>query len=163
MAVSLSVQGQTNLIQDGSFESPVITSNTYQWGIIPDDWTVGNPGDSIVFNGTNGIGFPTAEDGQQYFDIGGAASISQAFTISTPGEYQLTWYYYNFGTDSFSISNSSSQAVTSGVLGSSYSSPPWQEETLLLNLNADVYTLSFAGGGGLDSLIDNVSLVQGGG
>lgn len=78
-----------NLLLNGSFESPLIPSNTFQTGT-PNDWTSGGP-IGYIFNGVpaNDTGLPGSwpgpEDGLQYVDIGdnSAQSLSQTFTVSS--------------------------------------------------------------------------------
>ena len=156
----------SNLIQNGSFESPALSPGAYQQ-ITPTDWSwSGNPG--FVFN-TIGGGSPLAQHGDQFVDIGSTAafSLKQDFSIVNSGVYELTWYDnatafsqvapYSvavIGGDTTSAQFDSNQGVD-GV---------WNSRSLLLNLTAGDYTLAFSPvdiPGPLpaqDRLIDNVSL-----
>lgn len=156
----------SNLIQNGSFESPALSPGAYQQ-ITPTDWSwSGTPG--FVFN-TIGGGSPLAQHGDQFVDIGNTAafSLKQDFSIVNSGVYELTWYDnaaafpqvapYSvavIGGDTTSAQFDSNQGVD-GI---------WNSRSLRLNLSAGNYTLAFSpvdiAGPVLaqDRLIDNVSI-----
>ena len=175
------LHAQTNLIQNGSFESPLITSNTFETGIAPVDWTIagtsGAPA-SYLFNGvpSNNTGltgsWPGPEDGLQYEDIGDnpQASLYQDFTISSSGSYDLSWFddsfiqTINYPTSSYLVSIvSSSQQTLFSASFQPASNSNWQSRSEELTLPTGVYALTFTPQGTygqLDALIDNVSIVQ---
>ena len=149
-----------NLLLDGSFESPVIPANTYQYNLTPDFWTITDI--TYMFNGSvyNGSYWPLAQDGQQYFNLGNG-SISQNFAVSTPGQFNLSFYDNALGVPGLNVTleNSSFQTVASSTL--TLTAGDWQEVTIPLDLTADTYTLTFSAqniAGSWDPLIDNVSI-----
>ncbi|MSU57246.1 MAG: hypothetical protein EXS35_03525 [Pedosphaera sp.] len=81
-----------NLLLNGSFESPAIPANAISTAT-PTSWQ-GNGSPFIrVLNGNYGVPeYSGPQDGQQYAAIGGGAALSQAFTITTAGTYELRWF-----------------------------------------------------------------------
>jgi hypothetical protein len=155
----------SNLIQNGSFESPALSPGAYQQ-ITPTDWSwTGNPG--FIFN-TIGGGSLVAQQGDQFVDIGNtsAFSLKQNFSIVNTGVYELTWY-----DNATAISQVApySVSVIGGTTIEEFDSNEgvdgvWNSRSLRLNLIAGDYTLAFAPleiPGPLpaqDRFIDNVSL-----
>lgn len=93
-AVTAAGASSTNLIENGSFESPSIWQSNllveYDAGstVMP-GWTVG--GNSVDLVGEN---YWEAEDGDQSVDLSGSApgSVSQAVATTAGANYTLTWY-----------------------------------------------------------------------
>lgn len=172
MILGLSAAAQ-NLILNGSFESPVITSNSYQ-AISPTDWLPSGTPDAFLHNGNSGDPsvWPLPQDGQQFGNVGNTASafsLSQAFTITSPGLYVLRWYDSSGHSGGFTASpysmtilSGASQVVVSNNYDAYHATfGAWESHSNQLFLASGTYTLRFLAGGvysGLDSLIDNVSL-----
>src|ERR1035438_6557667 len=85
-----------NLLLNGSFESPSLPSNTYNY-TAPTAWQA-NSSDVGMVNGVsswpNGV-WPLPEDGQQYVELGNPGpgdTISQVFTVTNSGVYFLSWF-----------------------------------------------------------------------
>ncbi len=159
-----------SILLNGSFESPTVPVNSYQF-VTPNSW-VGGSSTVALFNGSVEISpgsyWPSPENGQQYVDIGDVStySLSQGFTLTGGGAYQLAWYdnAYDTGTGttspySVTISNNSFQVVAAENLNAAPAA--WQGRALLLNLGPGTYTLTFTALGipyGYDTLLDNVTL-----
>lgn len=164
-------QQSQNLILNGSFESPVVTANSYQtatptyW-----NWTGGTSG--YIFNGivTTGAYWPPPENGQQFVDIGpnSYGPLSQTFTVTNQGNYQLSWFD-SVGQSgglmtapySVAILTATLQTVSSNNFDSYNASSAWVPRSVELTLDPGTYTLRFGGlgaYGGLNALIDNVFL-----
>ena len=130
----------SNLIQNGSFESPALSPGAYQQ-ITPTDWSwTGNPG--FIFN-TIGGGSLVAQQGDQFVDIGNtsAFSLKQNFSIVNTGVYELTWY-----DNATAISQVApySVSVIGGTTIEEFDSNEgvdgvWNSRSLLLNLIAGDY------------------------
>jgi len=150
-------------LSNGSFESPTITQNSDQQ-TTPTAWNWSGS-EGFIFNGTVGIPWPLAEDGQQYVDIGysSAYALSQTFTNSIEGYYQLVWFdnaaSISTGSPySVNVINSASQTVGSTNLNSTHGGT-WNQNEFILNLSVGTYTLKFSPSGAeYDTLLDNVSL-----
>jgi hypothetical protein len=156
----------SNLIQNGSFESPVLSSGAVQQ-VTPTAWTwTGNPG--FIFNTIGGVSL-VAQHGDQFVDIGNtsAFSLKQDFSIVNTGVYELTWY--DNATAFFQVAPYSVTVIGGGTPSTQYDSNEgvdgvWNSRSLRLNLIAGDYTLAFAPldiPGPLpaqDRFIDNVSL-----
>lgn len=174
----------TNLLVNGSFESPAISSNSYLTLVSPTGWLDGAR--LVNSGGTGWVEYyylvPPAEEGQQYVDIDNDArlfnkTLSQTFTIGTPGDYKLSWYdntYYenvpSRANYDVTITNADGNLVVSNYLstghytsGASISNDwGWASQSEELNLRAGTYTLLFNGddgSSGYDVLIDNISLL----
>lgn len=163
-----------NLILNGSFESPIVSKNSFQ-RVQPTSWSwEGSFGGIINGNGGNPSAWPLPEDGAQVGDIGNEMSIfvlSQQFQVASQATYVLSWY--DSSGHSASLNSSPySMAILSdaglslaGLACSAYHTAfgEWARRSLEVPLSPGQYTLRFESGGvayGLDSLIDNVSLVQ---
>jgi hypothetical protein len=174
MILGLSAAAQ-NLIRNGSFESPVIASNSYQ-AITPTDWFAAGAADAFLHNGDSGDPsvWPLPQDGQQFGNTANAASaysLSQTFTVTNPGIHVLRWYDSSghsggFTTSPYSVAilGGGSQIVVSNNFDAYHATfGAWEVRSNQVFLASGTYTLRFLAGGvfhGLDSLIDNVSLEQ---
>jgi hypothetical protein len=161
-----------SILQNGSFESPVIPANTYQPGT-PTSWrwsgATGYIDSGSPIDPPTGGRLPSPQDGQQYVDIGNVGSyvLSQNFSITEAAPYRLAWYdsaYYPADTSPYSVSvtNSSLQTVTSQSFNGAHGGN-WVARELWLNLGPGTYTLTFTAQGhfnGYDTYLDNVSLTQ---
>lgn len=165
--LALSLRLDAAVIANGSFESPVVASNSFQ-STTPDAWSTS--GATFVVNGDGGDAiFPLPQMGDQYFDLGNfGTSLSQTFSIATDGDYLLSWYDNTAQTSvttspyTIAIEDSMANVVASQALDAYHAGlNDWQRRTLSLSLPAGVYTLTFSAAGtrgGLDTLVDNVSL-----
>ena len=172
--VSLQPEAIRNLLVNGSLESPTLPVNTRSI-VNPMGWS--GPASPIIVNGLVGVGFPQAQDRQQYaalgvYNDGSRATLSQAFTVAKPGMYELTWFdnaaheplplppiTANY---SVTILNDSGSVVVSTNLNAWHNTPDWVLHSMWLNLNVGTYTLKFQplGTPGVTaSLIDNVALL----
>jgi hypothetical protein len=80
-------------VANGSFETPLLSSNTFLYDPVGATWTFLN--DSGIINAP-GAGFfgPLAPDGNQYAFLQSAnnpGAFSQSITFSLPGTYQLSY------------------------------------------------------------------------
>ena len=177
-ALAIHAGRSQNLITNGSFELPVVPPNTFQTGT-PDSWSWNGGTPGFIFNGNVPSGFdgytaywPPPEDGQQYVDIGpnSFGPFSQTFTVTNQGNYTLTWFDnapqsggLTAAPYSVEILTMAGQVVTSNSLDSYNLASTWTARTNQAFLSAGTYKLQFAGVGdygGLDALIDNVSLQE---
>jgi hypothetical protein len=159
-------EAKANLIANGSFESPVIPANSFEvLTSPPTSWSLSGF-NGFMFNG-NYPGWPLPEDGNQYIDMGGEGysyNLYQTFTVTTSGQYQLTWYDNAALGDghSYEVSitdNAGNVVAQTGVITNT-GNAVWHSQILSVALSPGLYTLNFASGPGLDTLIDNVSLVS---
>jgi hypothetical protein len=169
-----------NVILNGSFENPSISSDEYTMPFgstlatngVP-DWTfgssTGNSYDGLV-TGSGGLGAVSIESGTNAAFVQGTGSFFQTVTLG-PGTYQLS--YYLLGRVSAGL-GANPTAVSLGDLLSVTNTPgnteqddlsDWIQFTNLVTVtNAGSYTLEFAGtipygSGDHATFIDNVSLV----
>jgi hypothetical protein len=166
-----------NLIQNGSFESPVVPANTSVSYVSPTSWQ--GSGQFEIFNGAAQAPiYPGPEDGQQCVNVAGGGGgvgqgfLSQAFTVSSPGTYVLTWFD-NTGNGgpgstapySVTVFNGGGGTVANQDLNLSGNGiPGWVQRSMTLNLSTGTYTLQFRsrqGPYGLATMLDNVRLVGG--
>lgn len=169
---TFSAQAQ-NLIRNASFESPAIPTDTFQ-RIAPDAWTPGiTPG--FLINGDSGRPTiaPRPQHGQQYADVGNEPpfTLAQEFTITNGGFFALQWFD-SAGHDAGLTTSPYSVLVLTGALEVVTSNRfdayhaefgAWVARSNELAFRSGTYTLRFQAEGvlnGLDSLIDNVSLVR---
>jgi hypothetical protein len=160
-----------NLILNGSFESPVIPANSFQTAT-PTAWSwSGTPAGIHSGNSGSPSVWPLPQDGQQFADVGNQSlfPLSQAFTITSEGQYALSWYDsagHSGGLTtspySMTVLTGAVQTVTTTNFNAYHDTfGAWVGRSLQLTLNPGTYTLRFRAEGvfqGLDSLIDNVSL-----
>lgn len=158
-----------NLIQNGSFESPVIASNTVAIAI-PTSWQ-GNASARII-NGN--YAFPDLQgpqEGQQFASVGNdgvQAIISQDFTIEDSGTYMLTWFESAGNAPGFTSPYSVTVLVGASVVTNMNrvvsANATWISCSLQLTLTPGTYTLKFSSlqptPGGLSTQLDNVAIVQ---
>lgn len=160
-----------NLLVNGSLESPVIPSNTTQH-ITPTSWTWGSSV-GLIFNGNLGGTWPLPQDGQQFVDIGNQSiyTLSQTVTLTNQGIYVFSWNDSSGHAGALTTSPYSAIVITGAVQTvrsnrfDAYQANVgvWGSRSLQLTLSPGTYTFRFQAQGvsnGLDSLIDNVSLVQ---
>ena len=160
LVFGLATNATAQLIQNGSFESPVIDTNSIVREA-PDSWTTNtNPG--LMINGS-GFGGYTPEAGNQYYDLGNATGyfLSQNITVTTAGPYTLSWYDSSTAplSDDVTPYNVVFNSVTTSYSAFGYNGA-WQQETLSFNLSPGTYALTFNSGDYIlfDTLIDNVTL-----
>ncbi len=161
-----------NVILNGSFESPSIPANSILQAT-PDSWL----GDSqpVIVNGDISPGYPLPQDGQQFVSLGHfpglpqAASLSQAFTVISPGNYILSWFdssEFNGPAASAPYTVIVTDSVAGNVVSENYDSNAttlraWTPRSIALTLDPDTYTLRFVSNqapSGESTLIDNVIL-----
>lgn len=154
-----------NLLLNGSFEAPSLPSNSVQL-LAPASWS----SVADLFNGNNNgyynAVWPTAQDGQQFVGLQG--SLSQSFTVTHPGAYQLSWFESIGWTASLPGASWYSVTVTDSAhnviaLASLRDNQPliWQNAMLPLDLSAGSYTLTLTDNGGVNNysaLFDNISI-----
>jgi hypothetical protein len=161
-----------NILINGSFEDPVLPANTGAY-IVPTGWmwAPGLASAPALAGGMFTAGsaqYGPAEDGRQWLGIGSAGdgSLSQLVTVTTAGNYQLTWYA-TVGNEGQS-SGTSPYEVSLGTNGGQFDAGTslggtWEPQShLLSNLAAGQYTLTFTPEtpqGGFATIIDNVSLM----
>jgi hypothetical protein len=147
LTTAIAKADSANLIANGSFESPVIATNSYQQ-VTPSSWTFSGA-TGYIFNDFTGTipvaplaAWPLAQDGQQYVDIGnvygGSLSLLQTFTVTTSGPYKLSWhdnaatgYPYAANYD-VSISNNLNNVIAdSGTINANHGDGSWQLHKVL--------------------------------
>ena len=81
---------RANLLSNGSFEGPALTSGSgYYSGYTPDHWSGGA---GMFWAAEEQGGWPAPKDGRQFDDLGQTGrSLSQSVSLA-PGTYTLTWY-----------------------------------------------------------------------
>lgn len=94
--------GVTNLIQDGSFENPVVTPGSYSTlggGSTAGPWTVRGTEVALVSTSFSGGGFTyQAQSGNQWMDLSGALNpnptnrVVQTISTQAGTEYELSFY-----------------------------------------------------------------------
>lgn len=158
-----------NLLLNGSFESPSVPTNIIS-ATIPTSWSGSGPLLGMIHGAYGTLYPPLPQDGQQYVALGNSSSLSQVFTISSPGNFTLSWFdssEFN-GPGQFSpyqviVTNSIGNTVMNASFDANASGfGVWTPHSIGLALAADTYTLSFYGNAGFfaeRSLLDNVSLV----
>jgi len=158
-----------NLLLNGSFESPAISSNTTQH-TAPSSWTWGSSV-GLIFNGNLGSTWPLPQEGQQFVDIGNESiyTLSQTFTVTNQGVYVLSWHDSSAHAGalttspySMTVITGAVQTVTSNGFDAYHATVGvWAARSQQFALSPGTYSLRFRAEGvfnGLDSLIDNVSL-----
>ncbi len=161
VASSFAASADTNLVQDGSFESTATSS----WTTIftgQSAWTTSDVGLEIRNDGTAG----TAQDQTKFAELDTSVNswISQDLATVAGQEYKLTFYVEDRpGTDpstnglSFSVSNAT--GATSAVIGSVSG---WTEYAYWFNASTASSTLTFTAQGNSDgygSSLDNVAVM----
>jgi len=158
---------QSNLLLNGSFESPTIPAGIVS-ATTPTFWQT-NGAYAGLIHGDYSPGYPLPQDGQQYAALGNSTTLSQAFTIGSSGTYVLTWFdstEYNglgqFSPYSVTVADSVGNTVASADLDANASGLRlWLQRSLGFALTPGAYTLRFNGHANVFaemSLIDNVSL-----
>jgi hypothetical protein len=155
-----------NLILNGGLELPAIPANSIEH-VTPTDWS----GCCTIFNGTfieAGTTWPSPEEGNQFVDIGNSGtSLSQTISITTEGNYVLSWYDNTgesggvTGSPYLVTIDSSGNTVISQPFNAYTGSLNWSLRSLDILLSPGSYDLTFSAEGvpqGLDTLLDNVSL-----
>ena len=88
------VGGKAQIVANGSFETPDIPSNTFQYNPSGTTWVLAGSSGTIDAPGGAFFG-PPAPDGSQYaflqFDPTNAGVFSQTITLSLDGTYQLSY------------------------------------------------------------------------
>jgi hypothetical protein len=171
-------QQAQDLILNGSFELPVVSANTFQ-SATPTFWSWGGGTSGVMFHGSVPSGYggfaaywPPPENEQQFVDIGpnSYGPLSQTFTVTNQGTYELNWFDsagqsggLKTAPYSVTIVTGAMQTVASNSFDAYNATSDWVERSILLTLSPGTYTLKFVGlnaYGGLNALIDNVTLVQ---
>ena len=161
-----------NLILNGSFENPIISTNSFQSGT-PVSWSwssvVGLIHNGVAVDPPSGKNWPAPLDQQQYIDIGNIPSIAltQVVFVVTAGSYTLQWYD-NAHIDgqispySIELRDSSLGLVFNANLDAAHGGT-WLHRSYTLAIVPDTYRLTFTAQGqslGYNSLLDNVSLTS---
>ncbi|MGA2176288.1 MAG: immunoglobulin domain-containing protein [Verrucomicrobiota bacterium] len=162
----------TNLIQNGSFESPNIGSTYLTYGPgstnIP-GWTVtGSPGSEVGIAGYYWEDVP-AEDGNQYLDVTGdrvpGGGITQTFSTIAGASYDLIFYHGSY--NHYGINN----ALGVTIAGNSYAygetsagngSLDWRQVVIPFVATSNFTTLAFTNLTGFyseDNFVDNAQVV----
>lgn len=163
ITMAASTPALSNLIANGSFESPALAAGAVQQ-VAPAGWTwTGAPG-FVFADAPPG----SAQDGRQFVDIGNTSAygLQQSFSVAAAGDYRLTWFD-NAAT--FAQVAPYRVTVTDGIADAQFDANQgadgaWNSRSLLVALAAGSYTLAFAPVDvpfplpAQDRLIDNVSL-----
>jgi hypothetical protein len=152
-----------NLLINGSFETPDLTSGVHLGVAPPTGWTgSGNNYGILDSSGPSISPYPAAQNGGQYLYTS-AAHVTQGFTIATPGAYLLTWFdntWVTGGNESYAVrvTDSSSQQVAYQAFIINYTVGAWHQRAMdLPGLAAGNYSLSI-GYSTTATFFDNVSL-----
>ena len=177
-----SAHAQSNLITNGSFESPVpgtwqgsdaVTAGSW-WtnAVAPTGWTTN---DVSLHGWHTPYSNSRAQDGVQAIDLNGnnPGWIEQTVTLVPGHRYRLDWYdsrHYIMGSSVTTTYNVLINAaptgfsVPSGVsTGAAAATDWWNAQTMQFVAAAASTTIRFAAtapGGGLGSFIDNVQLID---
>ncbi|MEI6607938.1 MAG: immunoglobulin domain-containing protein [Verrucomicrobiota bacterium] len=170
---------QTNLVFNGDFEAPAISSVPALQLIKPTGWTGtswttiihGAPGDP----NEGGHYYVSPESGAQYV-VFGSGTLTQTVTVATAGKYDLSWFENCRSSqnrvggipvnpyDVQIISNASGQAVySSGQIQTEEDNGIWIKRGATVDLAVGDYILQFNSGGVYGyycPLVDNVSLMS---
>jgi hypothetical protein len=163
LTMATSTPAFSNLIGNGSFESPALPSGAVQQ-VTPAGWTwAGSPG-FVFADAPPG----SAQDGRQFVDIGNTSAfgLQQSFSVAVAGDYWLTWFD---NAAAFAQVAPYRVTVSSGVADAQFDAnegvdAAWTQRSLLVALAVGDYTLAFAPLDvpfplpAQDRLIDNVSL-----
>jgi len=167
--------GVTNLIQNGSFETPLVPANMgasyslYASGSTNvTGWTVvGPPNDNIAIHYNNYLG--PAEDGTQYFDPSGqtgGAGISQTFATSPGMTYELVFYHgsyqHYFSNAVLGVTIDTNFYTFGETDGSYYGNLDWRRVQIPFTASSGQTTLTFSeltGFNADDSFVDNVQVI----
>jgi hypothetical protein len=165
-------QAQTNLIKNGSFETPIVATGSYELfktGSTFTGWkVVGAAGNVAIVSGTytqNGYSFP-AESGKQWLDLTGnrsnsATGVAQTVATTPGGRYLLTFYVGNvydpggiFGTSSTVkvYVNGVHVLTAKNSLGSGQKKLVWEKFATTITTSSTATKISFING---DPATDN--------
>ncbi|MFO1512534.1 MAG: hypothetical protein U1F83_06410 [Verrucomicrobiota bacterium] len=137
-----------SLIVNGSFENPPRPPGGST--VVPTGWTDPFATGAIIhppIGGAQGPLYPAAEDGLQYELLNGGP-LNQIFNVSTPGQYQLTWFD-NTLTDRTTeyyvrVFDNLNNVIASSFVGNYHGdSTSWNARSLLVAFGTGSYTLSF--------------------
>ncbi len=158
-----------NLIQNGSFETPVIPGGYLFYGppsTTVSPWTVVGPdGDTIAIHSASQYG--PAEDGGQYLDLSGGtggAGASQTFPTVAGAAYDLVFYHssYNHAGSSAAFSVAIGGSVyTLGETAGYYNNLDWREVVIPFTAGSSSTTVTFMDLNGFDAndnFVDNVQV-----
>jgi hypothetical protein len=172
VSVLVSNPASANIISDGSFETPVVTSGSFtsfnNGTTIPGtSWSVVGPLNTnvAIVSGSfsqNGVSFP-AQDGSQWLDLTGttnlAEGVSQTVATTVGDQYQLSYWIGNttggtiFGTTStVNVSLNGTPAFSNTNATSSPTTQNWEQFSHTFVATGTSTTLAFLNG---DPVSDN--------
>jgi hypothetical protein len=170
LAFAISAPASANVVLNGSFESPLMSTNafciTFAAPFCPaiPSWT----GNFYLVNGDSGGGIggvpaPPIPDGAQYIMIQSTGHSDQSVTISQGGVYTLSWS--DAGRSLFSGTETYDILFGGNVLGSFSTVPtaPWTVHSLQFSTGTGSFTFSIVGTqpfsvGDNASFFDNIQL-----
>jgi hypothetical protein len=163
----IAIQPPVPILADASFEQVQLPSNSYRYAPTGSPWTFSGQSPSGSGITANQSGFtnnnPNAPDGNQVAFLQETGSISQSFSVTTAGTYNLSFYAAqrgsgNNGGEDFEVLVDGVVAATIKPTGSSYS----VYDTSLSISTAGTHTIEFLGldtaGGDNTAFLDDVLL-----
>jgi len=163
--------GVTNLIENGSFETPAVPS---QWSFYPGGSTNSIPGWTVIGPANRNIAlhlynaYGPAEDGAQYFDATGntgGGGITQAFPTVPGTTYELVFYhgtYSRYGYNAVLGVAIDTNYYTFGETDGTYGNLDWRRVALLFTASSNQTSLTFTDLNGFDAnnaFVDNVQVI----
>jgi Protein of unknown function (DUF642) len=181
LVMLIPAQAQVNLIKNGSFESPILSSGGFRLfstGVTFSSWkVVGKSGNVAIVSGAfgqNGFKFP-AESGKQWLDLTGTSNtptgVAQTVPTKAGGRYLLTFFVGNvynpggiFGTTSTVnvFVNGVHVFKATNVLGKGQSKMVWEKFATTITASSTATRISFINGDPSSDTangLDNITLV----
>jgi hypothetical protein len=160
------------LLQNGSFEFPVIANNSAQANVTPTGWTWTPVVGGFLFRGAVGSIWPLAVQGSQYLDIGNAGNyaLRQVITVPHRQVVRMDWRASaatGAGTSPYTVRVRHASDLSTIFQYSTDAAGPyplgefWRGEAISLGVEAGQYVVEFEADGvatGFDTLIDDVSV-----
>lgn len=149
IAAALPAQADNIIVVNGSFETPNIPDNSFQYNPTGATWTfAGNSG--IIDAPGSGFGTtPPAPDGEQFAFLQGTSNFSQNITLPSAGLYTLT--FFDAGRPRFPNGPGGDQTYqvllgsTVIAAGATTTGQQFIFRTFTFSANAGTFSLSFVG------------------
>jgi hypothetical protein len=175
VTVYATISAVTNLIQNGSFEVPLIGAPYYSYDIFQPGstnltgWTIVGPTNTDVATANADYGPP--EDGNQFFDPTGntgGGGITQTFPTTVGASYQLIFYhgtYSHYGYNPALGVTLGASNYTYGETSGNSANLDWTQVVIPFTASSNFTTVGFfdlTGVDANDNFVDNVQVVPAG-